>query len=402
MTKCNLCRGGDVFEMVNFGVHPIGHRLLSSADEPEYLHAVILGFCPSCGLSQLVDPIPPELLYTNYHSLSSWKWNPHIPRLIEIIRDIPGINNDSRILEVGCNDGSFLNALHGAGFRNLHGVEPSEDAFSVAAKLKGVSVEHRYFDLECANEYARAGRCDLFIARQVVEHIGDLGVFGNAMNTVLREGSHVLIEVPDFNFNATWPDYSAIWEEHVNYFTRDTLCRFFHNHGVRMEHYETAQFSGQIIITTGVRESGVTTLEKTSPDLQAQAKAYQKGWPLFREAFLDYIAASGTVAVYGAGCRSSSLFNFTGAGKMVKMFLDDQPEKQGKFLPGCRRPILPGSALEAEPIDLCLLSVNAENESKVIEKHRTFSGRFQSVHPPSSLLPGFWPSLQLSHGFDRS
>ena len=39
------------------------------------------------------------------------------------------------------------------------------------------------------------------------------------MQAVLLPGGHVLIEVPNFDFCLEAPDYSAIWEEHINYFT---------------------------------------------------------------------------------------------------------------------------------------------------------------------------------------
>jgi hypothetical protein len=65
-------------------------------------------------------------------------------------------------------------------------------------------------------------------------------------------------------------------------------------------------------------------------------------------------------------------------------------------MPGSRLPVLPGDALRERAINLCLLAVNAENEEKVISKHRTYleqGGQFVSVHPPSHRLPPFWSKV---------
>jgi hypothetical protein len=82
-----------------------------------------------------------------------------------------------------------------------------------------------------------------------------------------------------------------------------------------------------------------------------------------------------------------------GLEKYIECFVDDQPEKQGKYMPGSQLPILSAKALYERGIDVCLLGVNFECEDKVIAKHREFlnkGGVFFSVLPPSTRLPVFW------------
>lgn len=46
-------------------------------------------------------------------------------------------------------------------------------------------------------------------------------------------------------------------------------------------------------------------------------------------------------------------------------------------------------------ITFCLLGVNMENESKVMEKHKAWiknGGSFRSILPPSDILLASWPS----------
>ena len=68
------------------------------------MHSVIVCLCEGCGLIQLRDPIPPEELYTAYNWLSSWKWDPHVPRLLDLVeRFSPATREMSRVVEVGSN-----------------------------------------------------------------------------------------------------------------------------------------------------------------------------------------------------------------------------------------------------------------------------------------------------------
>ena len=97
--------------------------------------------------------------------------------------------------------------------------------------------------------------------------------------------------------------------------------------------------------------------------------------------------------LYGAGCRACSLVNFTGIGPFLTCAVDDQVEKQDRFIPGARLPIRPSSQLYDSGADLCLLAVNSENEDAVIRRHARFEaagGTFASVHPPSSRLLPVW------------
>lgn len=399
--RCDLCADARVTPLIEFGAHPIAHHFLTDPAQAEYTHPVTLGFCEACGLTQLMDPIPPEKFYTDYNWLSSWKWNPHVPRLVEAIEQMPGLTKASPVFEAGSNDGSFLAALRERGFTKLLGLEPAQDAVTAAQKL-GVETVRAYFTPAVARELAASfGKCDLFITRQVLEHVTNLPEFAEAMRVMLRPGARVLAEVPDFGFNQTAPDYSAIWEEHVNHFTADTLTRFLNDVGVEVTHVETALFSGQILIAFGTY-TGQRIAPKAAAVAESRAKAfaYRDRWPKFRAAlhsYLDTEAKTGRkIALYGAGCRSSCLINYAGLSSHLAFAVDDQPEKQGKFMPGSRLAVRPSDALLQEDVGLCLLAVNAENEEKVIARHAEFvrrGGRFVSLHPPSPRLPAFWKQV---------
>lgn len=400
--QCGLCRGRAVETVIAFGSHPIAHRLLESADADELEHHVTLGFCTECGLSQLIDPLPPEQLYTNYHWLSSWKPNPHVPRLLELVADLPGLTTDSFVLEVGSNDGSFLGALRTLGYRRLLGVEPAADAVAAAAG-RGVETLHAYFAPEAAGRIVDTfGPADLLIARQVLEHVG-LPEFSDAMRTAMRPGTYVLVEVPDWDFNLDAPDYSAVWEEHIHHFTPETLTRFLAGVDVEVLHLETAFFSGRVLVALGRSAGGTVSPARlrSLSELGRRARGFRDDWPRFREAMHRYLesrrARGARVAVYGAGCRSCCLINYAGLGPQLAFAVDDQSEKHGLFMPGSRLPVLPSEALVEESIDLCLLAVNAENEDAVIARHRAFverGGEFVSIHPPSPRLPEFWRMLR--------
>lgn len=400
---CRLCDGEKLSPLLDMGSHPIAHHFPKRAGEGEFVHPVVLSFCEDCGLSQIVDPVPAERLYGEYVCLSSWKPQPHVPRLLDLIRDLPGLIETSPILEIGCNDGDFLRALREKGFTNLFGIEPAKDAFAGLEK-RGFKCIRGYFNEEMARTLLIAqGKFHLIVVRQVLEHIGDLNSFLKGVRSLLFPGGYVLIEVPDFNFSIKNRDYSAIWEEHVNYFCRNTLRRILSRHKIDVLNEETANFSGQALVVIGRLGEEPVPLKEMSPvdhEERAGMNIYRKSWDPFRRKlreFLDSHKRSGKkIAVYGAGNRACAVINFVGIKDYLDFIVDDQKEKQGKRMPGSQLPILSPEAIEKKSIDLCLLAVNAENEDNVISRYaegKTTAVDFVSLLPPSPRLPPFWKDL---------
>ena len=113
MTECRLCHKQEVELLIDFGKQPIVHNMLDSPNLPYEKYPFKLGVCSSCGFLQLTECIAPEVLYQNYFTVSGWKNQPHVELLVEVTKQITCLNENSRLLEVGCNDGSFLTSLKG-------------------------------------------------------------------------------------------------------------------------------------------------------------------------------------------------------------------------------------------------------------------------------------------------
>src|SRR3990167_1947644 len=113
--KCNLCWSTNSRVLLNFGSFPIAHQYMNSEFDHREKYPFELSNCADCNHVFVANPISPDILYEKYFTLSDWKFQPHIPRLIEIIKTIV-TDKQAKILEVGCNDGRFLKALNEAGY----------------------------------------------------------------------------------------------------------------------------------------------------------------------------------------------------------------------------------------------------------------------------------------------
>ena len=389
MVTCRVCESNTVEELIDFGAHPIVNNLIHFKNEEYQNYPFRLGSCTYCGFLQVMDVIDPSILYQNYFTVSSWKNQPHVSRLIGVMEEIAGLNKKDKVLDIGCNDGSFLESLTSAGYHNVFGIEPTQDSFKLA-ESKNLNVHHGFFTKNTAKNFYEKKSFDTVITRQVLEHISDLNNFLGGIEFILKDKGTLVIEVPDGEANMDNLDY-GLWEEHVNYFTLNTLKTLLQKHFFDVVHHEVTLFSGRTL-TVFCQKRKQKQVNNTPLNDFSKIIKFRDNWDGFKSELIKFLDSRGKpIIMYGCGARSSNFLNFTGAANYVDCYVDDQIEKQNLYVPGENLKVEPWNEKYLDYY--MLLGVNAESEHKVIHKRQLNSDNYSSVLPPSKNLPKFWQSM---------
>ena len=106
-----------------------------------------LSCCINCGLVFLNTQLDPGLSYSEYlyNSSTTVGLTSHFYKRASGLIDKYDIKPQDKILDLGCNDGSFLLAFKKNGFLNIYGVEPAPEPF-LMAKKQNLIVDNCYFD----------------------------------------------------------------------------------------------------------------------------------------------------------------------------------------------------------------------------------------------------------------
>lgn len=377
--------------MTDFGLQPIAHRFLLSPKAEEDKFPFVLHYCPACGLVQICDPIDPKLLYLDYnYCFSSQKPEIHIDDQVKIIFEQVGPES---VFEIGCNDGKFLSLLKAGGVSRAAGVEPNPFA-SQTAKGRGLEVYSEMLSEELVEKLVKEkGKFDLVVVRSVLEHLLDLNQFFRCVDILLAQGGLLFIDVPDVKAAIGMGDCSVFWEEHVSYFSENSLRNLLEKFKFKPVVTRQYNFSGGFVsILARSTSQAISAYTKDS-----QLKGFVRG---FEEKFKNYGGRLGqalgecrkqgyAVVVYGVGCRASTAINVLSLGNYIDFAIDDEPERQNKYMPGSRLAIRPKEALKdsKQPI-VCLLAVNQENEEKVkskLENSVKSRVQFVSLFSPSNI-----------------
>lgn len=398
---CRACGKGDLFEMINFGELPVAHRLLSTANEPEKLYPFVVYFCRNCGLIQIVNPIDPQELYLNYnYCFSSWKEEPHAYDEIETILSN---TNAKSVFEIGCNDGKFLNLLKQKNIPLLAGLEPNPYASEIA-RSKGFKVYSQMVnETLCREIVSQFGKFEVVVVREVIEHLTDLQSFFKAINILLNDDGCLFIDTPDIEAALTMGDCSLVWEEHPSCFTERVVCNILRRYGFQPLSVRKYNFSGGVMGIISKRSKISVTVEVLGVELENKARAFKQKVDNYGQALKNlsnrYRQHKYQIVLYGVGCRACTLVNGLKLKPFIDFAVDDQTERQKKYMPGSRLAInSPRVIADSNSSVLCLLAVNQENEKIVQERFRQFGNkqiRFISLFSPNDI----WLELRQGEEF---
>jgi SAM-dependent methyltransferase len=394
--QCRLCGGRHLSHFLSLNELPISHYLRKSAKDPDPRFTVHFHSCQDCGLLQIVNAIPADLIYAETDTYTTGFQRPrHLDDLVTtaVARQDPG-----KAIDVGCNDGSLMENLHRAGYAKVVGVEPNPVAASIARK-KGFDVYTGYLTVEQAKRIV--GECGVFDAvfvRHVVEHVSDLDGFLTGIRMLLRDDGLIVLELPEVGESFSLGSPAILWEEHLNYFTPALAEHMLERFGFQVCDRRSYVFGGGSMAFVARKRSVPVACALSPPDpaptidlLQRFAKGIERQKTEMSSLVSAAKSAGYHVLLYGAAPRSCLLVSISEIADMIDFAVDDREDIQHRLMPGTShvvRPLAEVAGAVGEKL-LCLLGVGSENEFKVrarVEEAVAADTIYVSLFPPRDTL----------------
>jgi hypothetical protein len=378
-TVCRACGEPALTSVLDLGEQPLANALLPRADAPDDAFPLHLRSCRACGLGQVGEYVLPERLFGDYPYLSSvsTSWVAHARAYAAAVRDELALGPGDRVVEVASNDGYLLGRFLELGLEVL-GVEPAANV-AARAVAGGVPTVVAFFGRRTAAELvAEHGHPRLVVANNVLAHVPDLDDFVGGLALLCDERTVVTVENPSYATLLEQTQFDTIYHEHYSYLSAHAVARLAAQHGLELVRVQALPTHGGSyrywLAPTGTRpvEDGVraTVERELAAGLLAPAV-----WEAFAERSAGTVAGlrewlaeraeRGAVVVgYGAAAKGNTLLNAAGArsGQLAAV-VDGSPEKQGRWLPGSRVPVVAPDRLPSlRPDDVLLLPWNIADE----------------------------------------
>lgn len=372
MSKCLICEN-NFKPFVDFGNMPIANAFAKKVvSKDNYTFRMKVGFCENCYMVQLIEqPDREKMFHENYAFFSSTSnyMKEHFKSLANSIAKFQGLNKDSFVVEIGCNDGILLENFVFNGIPCL-GIEPSENVARVA-KSKGIQVISDFFDKSIAEDVLSSyKRADVIISANVMCHIPYIHSIFDGVKALLKEDGIFVFEDPYLGEVIDKTSFDQIYDEHVFLFSAlsvSTLANMHELELINVEHQITHGGSMRYTLAhKGIKKvsENVSNLiikeKKIGLDKRHSYEGFAKDVDKIKCDLIlvlkDLRDRNKKVVAYGATSKSTTVINYFGiTTDLVKCIYDTTPIKHYTFSPGANIPILPYEEFRQSQPDYVLL-----------------------------------------------
>lgn len=334
---CPICLSSLFDVLVDFGEVPRSGTFLSEPEQPYWSIQLSYEFCLRC--AYIRSKISEEGLHDYIHDeRSTGHWIPIYA--VEIAESLKrkGIGPDALIIEIGANDGSFLDVLRRTGFTNCLGVEPSV-ACTEIGRSKQHQIENVHLDQAQAMRIReRYGVADAVFCRHTLEHVPDAFGLLVAMRSLLRDNGILFIEVPDSRGIICDLHLHELWDEHLHGFTPENLSLLVRRAGLRVDTTLLKPHRGLTNILLwcipGLADDPPSASFPVFTRDVEHCRSLAASWALLCRGLLgDLTRWPRPISCLGASHPQSNFLLFSRLGRHVSFLVDDDPIKIGRYVP---------------------------------------------------------------------
>ncbi len=405
--QCRSCGADSRQVVLSLGELPLANALIEpdALGEMERRYPLTLVRCEQCGLAQLEEEVPREILFRRYSYFSSYS-----DTLVRSMKELAArvvaqrhLRPESLVLEIGSNDGYLLRHYRDAGVRIL-GIEPASN-IAECAERQGIPTVNEFFDQTLAARLeAELLRPDVVHAHNVLAHVDHIAGFLGGVRRLLGPESVFIVEVPYVRDLIEGLEFDTIYHEHNCYFALAPLGELFGKCGLRVVEVERIPIHGGSLRVWAARDDSAqlaspavaALLDEESREGVNSAARYARFSAhvealrgRVRQMVAELRAEGLRVAGYGAAAKATQLLNYFGLDSTeVEFVADRSPYKQGRYVPGVRIPVVaPEALLERRPDVVLLLAWNFAPE--ILEQQSEFrrrGGRFLIPIPEPTIV----------------
>ncbi len=404
-SSCLLCLSPSIELAVPLNASPIADAYLPAARraESEARYPLDLYLCRACGHVQLLTVISPDVLFKDYiyRSSASASLMAHFRAYADSVAPLY-VPTSGLAVDIGSNDGSFLQLLKDRGARVL-GVDPAVRIASEAT-ASGVPTVQGFFTSAMARTLrADHGHASLVTANNVFAHSDTLPDMADGVRELLAADGVFAFEVSYLGDIVDKLLFDTVYHEHLSYHSIAPLVTFLARHGLEIFDVVRLESKGGSIRVMAQHTGGPHARASIVDTMLEHERRIGLATPALFKAFsgvitdrkqavrdtLSVLKAAGKAVVgFGASATVTTLLFHFELGEYLACLVDDNVARHGLVGPGLHLPVRPSGVLHDERPDCCVI-LAWQYAAPIMAKHRAFSdagGRFVLPMPNASVL----------------
>lgn len=371
-------------KFLDLGKQPIANNFLETNEiNSEYFYNLSVCFDVETSLISLEKFVEPEKMFNDsyvYRASMSETMKRHFRILSGEIKKKYKTN---KILEIGSNDGVFIKNFPK---NTTYAVEPCRN-FSDLTNSLGYKTYNRFWNYSLSEEIVRKnGKMDLVFSANCMCHIQDIEDAFDAVKNVIHEEGVFIFEDPSLLSMIERGSYDQIYDEHAHIFSITALSNILERRGLEIFDVESLNVhggsnrvyvskKGKNKINDSVREVLKKEKQFKLDDIetfQNFAKRVEQSKIQLVNMLKELKRKGNKIISYGATSKSTTVFNYCNIDtRLIDYIVDTTPEKQNKFSPGMRIPVISPEEGIDDSVDYAFLGAwNFKKE--IINKEKEF------------------------------
>ena len=369
--KCKITKL-PIEPFMSFGGMPIANGFLNKNEfDKEFFFNMEVGFSKNCSLFQLKEHPSPEQMFNDKYPFftgSSEIMKLHFQNYSNYLKK-DYINNNSKIIEIGSNDGTFLSNFQNSNL-NYVGFEPSSNVAELAKK-NGIKTINNFFgidSLDLVKDFVK--QTDVIFAANVICHIPDLIGMIKTIDQLLSKDGVFIFEEPYLGSMFEKTSYDQIYDEHIFMFSGTSVKKIFDLFDMELidlNKQETHGGSMRYVISRKKKRIVSSNVSKILDEEKIKNLDNIESCFLFKKNCEDskiklndtinkLIAGGKRIVGYAATSKSTTILNYCGIGpEMIEYICDTTKEKIGKYSPGMHIPIVSVDHFRKDNADIAYL-----------------------------------------------
>jgi SAM-dependent methyltransferase len=347
-----LCGSKKLKKVLDFKKTPLANSYVKSTQIKEKYYPLICVLCINCKHLQLQYLVNPKILFTDYMYVSGT--SPVLVKHFEnyfqkIKKSLKLDKKKDKILDIACNDGTFLNFFKKDKFKNVVGIEPAINLKNLN-KEKKIDINTDFFNYKNSFHFKKKYKeFKVITANNVFAHVPDLKNFALGVKNILASDGLFIFEVSYLKNVLEKLTFDTIYHEHMSYHSLRPLLKFFKSIDLEVVDFDLVQAQGgSIRVYVGHKNSNINEAK-----IKKQIKIEKKFGLFSTKKYLEYFkkieSQKNKIKIlikknmdnnklfvgYGAPAKVTTFCYFFELGKKeINYIVDDNDLKQGKYTPG--------------------------------------------------------------------
>ena len=371
--KCVLCGSKKLKIVLNFKKTPLANSYVSFRHIKQESYPLVCVLCLDCKHLQLQHLIKPNILFEDYMYVSGTSpvLVKHFENYFKKIKKYIKLNKSKdKILDIACNDGTFLNFFVKDKFQKVVGIEPAKNLRTLN-KRKKIDINTIFFNYKNSFKLKKKyGKFKIITANNVFAHVPNLKDFALGVKNILADDGLFIFEVSYLRDVLRKLTFDTIYHEHMSYHALKPLIYFFHKIDLSVVDFDLVEAQGGSI-RVYVSHQG---RKKNNKKIRRQILLENKNNLFSIQKYIDYakkikkqkekirilikknIKNKKIFIGYGAPAKVTTFcYVFNLSNKDIKYIIDDNKLKQNKYTPGKKIKILNFKKLESLEFDYIII-----------------------------------------------